>query len=140
MSYLLGTNIVSELVKRRKNPGLLDWLASANRGDRYLSVITLGEIRRGIHILERRNDHGQATRLEDWLAETTSEFADRIVPVTVEVADRWGRYEAERPMPTADALIGATAEVHGWTLVTRNTKDFEHLNLRLLNPFTDPGR
>ena len=137
MSYLLDTNVISELVKRRRNPGVLDWLASTSRRDHYLSVITLGEIRRGVRALELRNDREQATRLEGWLVETTASFADRIVPVTVEVAERWGRYEAERPMPAADALVGATAAVHRWMLVTRNVKDFEHLDLGILNPFTD---
>lgn len=136
MTYLLDTNILSELIKRRKNAGVLDWLAATSALDHHVSVLSIGEIRRGISLLQIRNDHAQAARYETWLASTLTQFADRIVPVDTEIAQHWGHSDAVRPMPTADALIGATAAVRGWSLVTRNTKDFEPLQIRLINPFT----
>jgi predicted nucleic acid-binding protein len=137
MTFLLDTNVVSELIKRRKNPGVLDWLAATSRHDHHLSVMSVGEIRRGISLLRLRNDHEQAGRVERWLAETVRDFAHRIVPVSVDAAQRWGHQDAVRPMPITDGLIGATAAAHEWTLVTRNTRDFEHLGVPLLNPFTE---
>jgi toxin FitB len=136
MTYLLDTNILSELVKGRKNPGVLDWLASTTQRDHHVSAMSMGELRRGVGRLELRNDRRQAARLGSWLEETLIDYDDRIVPVTADVALRWGHHDAARPTSVADGLIGATAEVHGWTLVTRNVKDFEHLPIELHNPFT----
>lgn len=136
MSYLLDTNVVSELIKKRKNPGVLDWLASTSTQDHHVSVMSIGELRRGITRLELRNDHIQAERYEHWLVETVRIFADRIVPVSTEVAEHWGRRDAAAPIPIVDGLIGATAAVRGWTLVTRNIRDFRHVGVELLNPFS----
>lgn len=139
MTYLLDTNVLSELIKRRKNAGVLDWLAATRRADHHVSAMSIGEIRRGIRILQLRNDHTQAGRYEQWLVSALSEFAERIVPVSADAAQRWGHHDARRPMPIVDGLIGATAEVNDWTIVTRNVGDFEHLPVRLLNPFSpDP--
>lgn len=136
MIYLLDTNIVSEQRKPSPNPGVGAWLAEMWPDDLRLSVITLGEIRRGIQKLLLRNYHRQAAVYEEWFAETRRAFADRIVDVGAEAAELWGHHAAARPTPTADALIGATAQAHGWTLVTRNAKDFEHTGVRVVNPFT----
>jgi toxin FitB len=136
MTYLLDTNILSELIKRRKNAGVLDWLAATSTLEHHISVLSIGEIRRGISLLQIRHDHAQAGRYEAWLEGTIAEFTDRIVPLDIGIAQRWGHSDAVRPMPTADALIGATAALHDMTLVTRNVKDFQPLGIRLLNPFT----
>ncbi len=102
----------------------------------FLSVITIGEIRRGIAKLQSRNDHRQAAAYESWLASAQGLFADRLVAVSVEAAEEWGHSGAHHPGSMADGLIAATAKVRGWTVVTRNVKDFEATGVRLLNPFT----
>ena len=137
MSYLLDTNVLSKLVKRRKNTGVLDWLAATEGADHHVSVMSIGEIRRGIGLLRLRSDHLQAERFATWLDKTIAEFGTRIVPVTTAIAEQWGHYDARRPRPIVDGLIGATAAAYGWTLVTRNTKDFAHLDVPLLNPFSE---
>lgn len=137
MIYLLDTNVISEQRKRSPDPAVLAWLAEMLPDDLRLSVITIGEIRRGVRKLQLRGDHLQAAAYESWSQETHHVFLDRIVQVDVAVAEAWGHLAAARPMSTPDALIGATAQAHGWTLVTRNTKDFEHLGVRLLNPFSE---
>lgn len=136
MIYLLDTNIISEQRKHAPDPGVEAWFREVPTADLRLSVITIGEIRRGISKLQLRNDHRQAAIYEDWYDETRQQFADRIVPVDVQAAETWGHHAAARATSTADALIGATAQTNQWTLVTRNTKDFEHTGVRLLNPFT----
>lgn len=135
MSYLLDTNVVSEQRRPVPDPGVVAWLAQTVDEELHVSVVTIGEIRRGITRLQLRNDHRQAAAYERWLSTTRRLFADRVVAITADVAERWGSRDASRPVPTADGLIAATAEVNGWTLVTRNTKDFEHAGVRLLNPF-----
>ena len=137
MTYLLDTHVLSELVKQRKNPGVLDWFAGTRRGDHHVSVMSVGELRRGLRRMELRNDVAQATKFAGWLDATLVEYAERIVPVTADVAQRWGILDARRPTPVANGLIGATAAAHGWTMVTRNTKDFQHIGVPLLNPFTE---
>jgi len=136
VKYLLDTNVLSEPRKPMPDSGVLGWLDRVEPTELRLSVITVGEIRRGITKLRLRNDYQQAARYERWLFATLRQFTDRLVPVTADVAGQWGHEDARRPIPTADGLIGATAVVHGWTLVTRNTKDFEHIGVALLNPFT----
>jgi predicted nucleic acid-binding protein len=136
MSFLLDTNVISELTRRRKNPGVLDWFAATRSAEHYVSVLTIGEIGRGINRLRRRGDHQQAASLELFLTEVRSEYHERIMPVLLGAADKWSQQPPERPVGIVDALIGATAQANGWTLVTRNTKDFEPLGVRLLNPFS----
>lgn len=137
MSFLLDTNVLSELTKRRRNSGVLDWLAATRSTEHYVSVLTIGEIGRGIGRLQRRGDHEQAARLELFLSGVRAEYDERIVPVLLDAAHEWARQSPEHPFGIVDALIGATAQANDWTLVTRNTRDFEHLGVRLLNPFTD---
>ncbi len=135
MSYLLDTNILSETRKRRPDAGVTGWIASTPPERLYVSVLTIGEIGRGITLLARRGDQPQATLVEAWLDAVIDEFGGRIVPVGTQVARQWGRQPTAEPVPSVDALIAATATVHGWTLVTRNAKDFERLGLPVLNPF-----
>lgn len=136
MSYLLDTNVVSEWRKPIQDHGVAEWLATTEVDELFISVITIGEIRRGIVKLRLRNDHRQAAAYEAWLSATKELFADRLVPISVEAAEEWGHVVANRPVSMADGLIAATAKVHGWTVVTRNVKDFDTTDVRLLNPFT----
>lgn len=137
MTYLLDTNVLSEIKKRRPNEGVDEWFSRVHVDDLYLSAITIGEISRGVSKLRRRQDHRQATIQESWLADLKRQFADRVIPVSVEIAEEWGDLDAGRSLPVADALIAATAKVHNWTLITRNTKDFENTGVMLRNPFTE---
>lgn len=137
MSYLLDTNVLSDTRKRRQNPGLTDWISTTPPERMNVSVLTIGEIGRGVTQLVERGDRRQAALFEGWLYDVVEEFGERIIPVSLHVAREWGRQSVARPVSLVDALIAATAKVHGWTLVTRNTKDFVHTGALLLNPFTD---
>ena len=135
MSYLLDTNILSETRKRRPDAGVTGWISRTPPEHLHLSVLTVGEIGRGITLLRRRGDDRQAALVEAWLDAVIDEFGGRIVPVDGQVARQWGRQSTAEPVPSVDALIAATATVHGWTLVTRNARDFDRLDLPVLNPF-----
>lgn len=102
----------------------------------YPSSLTVGEIRNGVE-LRRRTDPAQAAILERRLHGLHRQFSDRIIPITSEIAEEWGRLNAVRPLPAMDGLIAATARVNGWTLVSRNVKDFEGTGVSVVNPF-DP--
>lgn len=137
MSYLVDTNVLSEWRKPKPNAGVVEWFKATRADELYLSVVTVGEIRRGIAKLQERGEHRKASAIESWLASTKAKFAERLVPITADVAEEWGACWSQPPVPTADGLIAATARVRGWTVVTRNVKDFEPAGVRLLNPFTD---
>ena len=134
MKYLLDTNVVSEARKPRGNAGVKRWIASKPREDLHLSVLTLGEVRRGVERLRRR-DPEQAGVYEAWLDTVLRDFADRIVPVNAAGAEEWGRMNVQDPVPAVDGLMAATAKVRNMTFVTRNTSDVERTGVRLLNPF-----
>lgn len=135
MSFLLDTNVVSEVRKgRRANVGVMRWLSSVEDENLYLSVLVIGEIRQGIEGLRRR-DPVQAGHLENWLAELRRRYADRILPIDEEVSEEWGRINAPDPISSRDGLMAATAKVRNMTFVTRNTADVERSGVRLLNPF-----
>ncbi|MGH3863070.1 type II toxin-antitoxin system VapC family toxin [Actinokineospora sp.] len=136
MSYLLDTNVLSEWRKPVPDPGVIDWFARVHVDDLYISVVTIGEIRRGVSRLLVRGDHRLAAVYESWLIATKDRFADRIIAITTEIAEEWGHSGASHPTPAADGLIAATAKARGWTVVTRNVKDFEPTGVRLLNPFS----
>ena len=134
MSWLLDTNIVSELRKgERANPGVRAWFAEAAEESLFTSVLVVGELRRGIESIRRR-DVPSALALEQWLAGITDGFADRILPVDRLVADQWGRLNVPDPVPTVDGLLAATALAHDLTLVTRNTRDVARTGALLLDP------
>lgn len=118
--------------RRHERSQVVDWCTET---DVHLSVIVLGEIRRGIERKRHRNDIVQANALEAWLGRLEATFADRIVPVDAAVADFWGRLQVPGPRPVVDALIAATALVHGLTVVTRNVHDFTGTGVRVLAPF-----
>lgn len=138
MSFLLDTNVVSQLRKREPDRAVMSWLASVRAADLYLSVLVVGEIRNGIERLARR-DREQASAYERWLVELLDLYADRIAPVTAEVAETWGRINVPDPLPVVDGLLAATALVHDWTLVTRNVTDVRRTGVRLVDPF-EPSR
>ena len=134
MKYLLDTNVVSEAREPRGDEGVKRWLSSAHVADLYMSVLVVGEIRRGIERLKRRDPVG-AEVYETWLCTVLRDYADRILPVDAEIAEEWGRMSVPNPIPIMDGLMAATAKVRGMTLVTRNTADVERTGVRLLNPF-----
>jgi hypothetical protein len=136
LSYLVDTNVVSELRKRQRcDPGVAEWFAHVPAEDLYLSVLTLGEIRKGIESIRRR-DETSAAVLDRWLHDLTVAYADRILPVDQAIADRWGRFNVPDPLSMIDSLLAATASVHGMTLLTRNLKDVERTGIDCLNPFS----
>jgi predicted nucleic acid-binding protein len=135
MSYLLDTCVLSELRKPKAHPGVVAWLAGIQPDEAFLSVLTLGEIRRGIE-LRRAKDQAAARSLERWLLGLETHYADRILSITSVIADRWGRLSLAQPLPVTDGLIAATALEHKLTIVTRNTDDFTRAGVSLLDPFT----
>lgn len=137
MTYLLDTNVLSETRKRQPAAGVADWIAATPPGLLHVSVLTMGEIGQGITRIRGRGDQDQASALERWLRDLESGFEDRVLPVTLPVAAAWGRQQRGQPLPVIDALIAATARVHGMTVVTRNVKDFELAGVAVLNPFTE---
>lgn len=139
MSYLVDTNVISEVRKPRADRGVTTWFSSVNAMDLYLSVLVVGEIRMGVERLRRR-DPAQAGVYEAWLGRLEHDYGDHVLPVTVEVAEEWGRMNVPDPVSTIDGLLAATARVHGLTLVTRNVSDVASTGVRLLNPFTGPGQ
>lgn len=134
VSFLLDTNVISEARRPRGDANVKAWLASVPADNLYLSVLVVGEIRGGIERLRRR-DPVQADAYEGWLATLRRDYADRLLPVTAEVADEWGRMNVSDPVPVVDGLMAATAKVKCLTLVTRNTADIERSGVRILNPF-----
>ena len=135
MIYLLDTNVLSETRKRRPAAGVTDWITVTPPDRLHVSVLTLGEIEQGIARIRSRADWQQAAALERWLRDVETGFADRVLPVTLPVAVAWGRQQYAQPVPAIDALIAATARVHGMTVVTRKVKDFELAGVQVLNPF-----
>jgi predicted nucleic acid-binding protein len=132
---LLDTNVVSELRKgSRADARVQAWFATIPEDEVFLSVVVLGEVRRGIERI-RPTDPDQATVLERWLQRLTRQHADRLVSVDRHVADQWGRFSAERNVSPVDVLMAATARVHGLILVTRNTRHVAWTGVPCLNPF-----
>ncbi|HYD39088.1 MAG TPA: type II toxin-antitoxin system VapC family toxin [Allosphingosinicella sp.] len=135
--YLLDTNVVSELRRgRRADPRVAAWAAAMPGGSAFLSAVTIFEIERGILLVERR-DQEQAANLRGWLeTNILAEFEGRILPIDIAVARRCAALHVPDPLPDRDALIAATALVHGMTVATRDIGDFEATGVPLINPWT----
>ncbi len=135
MNYLIDTNIISEIRKGGGcDPHVAAWYGLIEDENVYLSVLVLGEIRKGIE-RARPKDSPKAGALEKWLATLSRSFAERILPIDQAVAEEWGRMGAKRPVSTVDALLAATAKVHGMVLATRNIADVAGLGAKVVNPF-----
>ncbi len=140
MNYLLDTNIISEVRKgTRCDLHVARWFENISDDSVYLSVLVLGEIRKGIES-KRLRDKAQAVALEKWLANVSEAFGERILTVNEAIADEWGRMSAIRPLSVIDGLLAATARVHRMTLVTRNISDVTGLGALVLNPFEQARR
>ena len=136
MSYLLDTNVISEVRRKTPDPSVIEWFSKRPASTLYLSVLTLGELRKGI---ESVKDLDRRMALTDWLeTDLSAFFKGRILPIDVKVADRWGKLlaTAGRPLPAIDSLLGATAAHYSLNIVTRNSRDFESLGLSIINPWT----
>ena len=137
MSYLIDTNVISELRRKAPNVGVVNWFAKRPSKTLFLSVLTLGELRKGIEKLEELE---RKTSLLDWLeVDLPNFFAGRILTVDIHVADRWGKMAAVagRPVLAIDSLLAATAAQHDLCLVTRNSKDFQCFGLDIINPWKE---
>ncbi len=140
MMYLLDTNVISELRKQNKaNPGVQQFFQNAIEQDArlYISVITLGELRRGVELIRYRGDQPQADLLEAWLQTILDNYADHILDFTATEAQVWGRLLVPHPQNALDKQLAATALICGLTLVTRNVSDFVGTGVPLINPFED---
>lgn len=138
--YLIDTNVISEARKgNQTNKGVQRFFAQAihEKAEVFLSVVTIGELRRGIESIRYRGDEQQAQLLEHWLSSVLEEYSDSILDIDSEIAEIWGRLRAPHPQNALDKLIAATALIHDLTVVTRNNKDFYQSRVRVLNPF-DP--
>jgi toxin FitB len=129
---LLDTMVLSEFRKAKPHPKVMAWLRLQTASDLYLSVVSLGEIERGI---SRAADRVFAAELSAWLEDTLRFYADRILPVTPDVARRWGRLSADLKHDGADLLIAATAASHRLTVATRNLRHFKPTGVSLVDPF-----
>jgi toxin FitB len=134
VSYLLDTNILSESRRKQPNAGVMAFLSGTDPSVLYLSVLALGELRKGI-ALKRRSDPAAANSLAAWADGLEFGFADRILNIDTATARVWGELSAQSPRPVIDTLMAATAIVHQFTLVTRNTSDVQDVDVKLLNPF-----
>lgn len=138
--YLIDTNVISEARKAHKaDAGVRRFFAdiAASQAPIFLSVITIGELRRGVALIRYRGDALQARRLERWLQSILTDFAANILDVDADIAQLWGRLCAPRAENALDKLIAATALIHGLTVVTRNSRHFNTTGVPLLNPFSD---
>lgn len=136
MRYLLDTNVVSELCKGgRCDPRVAAWAREELKPHGgALSVLVLGEIRKGLELIARR-DPVAADRIESWLDGLVASYGERVLPVTAEIAAEWGRMNARRPLPAVDSLLGATAKVHRLIFATRNLDELHDTGVRMVNPF-----
>jgi predicted nucleic acid-binding protein len=138
--YLIDTNVISEARKRAKaNRGVRAFFhrISRERIPAFISVITVGELRRGIELIRHRGDHSQAERLERWLEALLFDYRDSILDIDQDIAQLWGRLRVPHPENALDKQIAATARIYDLTVVTRNQADFLQTGVPVLNPFTE---
>lgn len=136
MNYLLDTNVICELIKPNPTLSVINWVNAAQDSTLYISVITLGEIRKGVDGIQENN---RREKIYQWLeTELPAYFGDRILVIDREVANKWGELQSTKkgcPLPAIDGLIAATAIIHHLKLVTRNVKDFANASLDIINPW-----
>jgi len=131
---LLDTNVLSEAARRVPDASVMTWLDRVDPDGVRISVLTLGELAKGVAILTRR-DPRAAEPLRAWVDQTRLDYADRLIDIDASVAEAWGILSAVRPLPVIDGLIAATARVHNLTLATRNVRDFADTGITLVNPW-----
>jgi len=136
--FLLDTNIVSETIRPIPDHNVATWLLSQPTEALWISVLTIAEIERGIALAEQRNA-ARARQLSAWLEGLLAQYQDQIVPMERAAARAWGRMAAATPALDIDAAIAATAAVHGWTVATRNVRDFGRFGVSVFNPFSTPS-
>ncbi len=140
MMYLVDTNVISEIRKRSKaNKGVRAFFKQAidDETPLFISVVTVGELRRGVELIRYRGDTRQANQLEKWLVALMTEYQDHILDINQDIAQLWGRLRVPHPENALDKQIAATALIFELTVVTRNHKDFVKTGAPVLNPFTD---
>lgn len=135
MSYLLDTVVLSELRKRNRNPGIESWIPTVRHSQLFLSVVTFGEVERGISRQKKENPQFAET-LAEWIETILRHYHDRILPVDARISRRWGQLSDQLGHGGVDLLIAATALEHGLIVVTRNVRHFESTGVCVLNPFT----
>lgn len=135
MSWLLDTDVITELRKGDDaNPGLMAWIRAVEDEMLFISVLVLGELRHGVEITRRRDpEAGEA--LDQWLADVSLQFEERILPIDEEVTEQWGVFGMRDPITPVDGLVAATALVHGCTVVTRHESSYAGTDVTVLNPF-----
>jgi predicted nucleic acid-binding protein len=136
LEYLLDTNVLSETRKKKADAGVISFLEGADSSTLFISVLTLGELRKGV-AKKQREDPEMAKRLADWAEGLELSFADRILGIDAAMARLWGDWSGERPRPVVDTLLAATAVLHGLTLVTRNIRDVRGIPVQLLDPWVE---
>ncbi len=137
--FLIDTNVVSEARKKTKaNVGVRHFFKQVikDKTQIFISVVTVGELRRGVELIRYRGDIRQANQLEKWLEVLLAEFQDHVLDITQDIAQLWGKLCAPHPQNALDKQIAATALIHDLTVVTRNQKDFIRTGARVVNPFT----
>ncbi|MBY0280899.1 MAG: type II toxin-antitoxin system VapC family toxin [Alphaproteobacteria bacterium] len=138
MSFLLDTCAISELIKKSPNEGFIRWIVAQEEYHLYLSVLTIGEIIKGI---KKLSDNSKQIHLQQWVEqELTTRFQHRLLPINIEICKRWGALLGESEqvgvkIPAIDALIASTAYVHNLKIVTRNVNDFEKCKIEVVNPW-----
>lgn len=133
-TYLLDTNVLSETRRKKADAGVMAFLEAADSASLFLSVLTIGELRKGV-AAKKRTDPATAQSLAAWLEGLEFGFADRILPIDAAIARLWGDWSADRPRPIVDTLLAATAVQHGLVFVTRNTSDVNGLQVAMHNPW-----
>lgn len=134
--YLLDTNVLGETRKKNRDSGVIAFLNSVDTSSLYLSVLTVGELRKGV-AAKHHKDPIAAKSLAAWVEGLEVGFADRIIGIDAATARLWGELSGDRPRPVVDTLLAATAILHGLTFVTRNERDVKGLRVKLHNPWTD---
>jgi len=138
VSWILDTDVITELRKgEQANPGLLKWFRAVDDEMLFISVVVLGELRHGVEVT-RLKDPQAGDTLDQWLADVTAQFDERILPIDEEVAEQWGVFGMRDPISAVDGLVAATALVHGCTVVTRHEDAYAGTDVTVLNPFDGP--